>query len=191
MVCIGDSLTSFLGPNAGYPQELQQLVSVPVLNWGQPGSMTKDVLARLPKLSEIKPLAVVIELGGNDFLSGRSRAEIATNLERIISAAEEAGAEVILVEIPRGLVIDPFDGLERGLARRRDLELVPDSPIRNLILWSRVSPLGKWIGPCLSEDGLHPNSAGDCELATWVAKALERVFGEDIGRSARAGRGPE
>jgi len=180
VVCLGDSLTSFVSPEGGYPRELQQRLAVPVLNWGEPGSKTQDALRKLPQLAAVKPLAVVIELGGNDFLEGRSRAEIRANLETIIAAADEVGAAVVLFEVPRGLVIDPFGGLERGMARERDLELVPDTAIRNLVLWGRVSPLGKWIGPALSDDGLHPNELGDRYLATWVADALVRLYGKKI-----------
>ena len=180
VVCLGDSLTSFLSPEGGYPRELQQRLAIPVLNWGQAGSMTQDALRKLPQLREVKPLAVVIELGGNDFLAGRSRAEIKANLETIIATAEEVGATVVLFEVPRGLVIDPFGGLERGIARERDLELIPDTPIRNLVLWSRVSPLGKWIGPALSDDGLHPNELGDRHMAEWAAGALLRLYGQKI-----------
>jgi lysophospholipase L1-like esterase len=35
-------------------------------------------------------------------------------------------------------------------------------------------------GPYLSDDGLHPNAAGDRVLAQAVAYALVRIFGSSI-----------
>jgi lysophospholipase L1-like esterase len=38
-----------------------------------------------------------------------------------------------------------------------------------------------WIGePYLSDDGLHPNANGNKHLAKQVAKALARMYGEEI-----------
>lgn len=65
--------------------------------------------------------------------------------------------------------------------REHDLELVSDTAIRNLVLWSPHAPPGMWIGePYLSDDGLHPNTNGNKDLAERVAKALAGMYGEEI-----------
>jgi acyl-CoA thioesterase I len=103
-------------------------------------------------------------------------------------ACRDAGAEVVLMEMPRGYMIDPFAGLERDLARQYDLELVPDTAIRHLFLVSPALPPGMWLGgPFLTEDdGVHPNDLGNRFLARSVADALARMYGPAVRRPAPA-----
>lgn len=196
IVCIGDSLTSYT-QRGGYPEVLAEMVSVPVINLGQPGITSASALKKLPDLRAARPGAVVIQLGGHDFLKDASlfkiasRAALKRNIETIIAAAHSLGAEVLLIEIPRGFIIDPYAGLERELARRHDLELIPDTTIRRFVLSSPVAPPGMWLGgPYLSDDGLHPNARGNAALATTVFAALKRIYGaqsQTIAYHAQAG----
>jgi acyl-CoA thioesterase I len=174
VVCIGDSLTAF-----GYPRCLERMLSIPVVDLSRDGMSAKEALVRLPSLIAANPQAVVIELGGHDFMRGYGRAATKANLEKIVDASRSVGAEVILMEIPRGFVTDPFDGLEREMARKRDLEIIPDTAIRRLVLWSPASPPGMWLprDSRLSDDGLHPNSRGNTMLAECVAAALKGIYG--------------
>jgi lysophospholipase L1-like esterase len=180
VVCLGDSLTAGMPPDGSYTRVLQKLLTVPVVNLGQDGITSADALAKLPALVEANPQVVVVELGGHDFLKGHNRAATQANLERIIEACRTIGAEVILIEIPRGLITDPYAGMERQLARRHDLELISDTPLRKLILYSPYTPLGLRPAWRLSDDGLHPNAQGNRVLAQAVADALVRVLGSDV-----------
>lgn len=180
VVCLGDSLTSGLLPDRGYPDVLQQKIKPPVLNFGQSGMATQGGLNRIARLQQANPQVVIIELGGHDFLQGRSRAETKKNLEQLILACQAMKAEVVLMEIPRGFMTDPFAGLERQLADEHDLELVPDSAVRQLVLWSPISPPGMWIaGSHLSDDGIHTNARGSRFVAQLVADALVRMYGAE------------
>ncbi len=186
IVCLGDSLTSY-PPKGDYPAVLGSLLKVPVVNLGRPGITSKEALTVLPELVKKRPQVVVIELGGHDFLKDQSFFKTASreatrrNLERFIDAARECRAEVVLVEIPRGFITDPYAGLERELARQYDLELVADTAIRNLVLESPAGPIGVWTGgPYLSDDGLHPNARGDAYLAQCIAAALVHIYGREI-----------
>jgi lysophospholipase L1-like esterase len=191
VVCLGDSLTAFM-PGAGYPACLDRMIGPPVLNLGRPGTTAAHTLEILPAVRDLRPQVVVVELGGNDFLRGRDRKAVGADLEAIILTCREFGAEVVLVEIPRGLVWDPFGGLERRLARRHDLELVADTPIRKLVFWG-PDALGKLFGSNsqLSDDGLHPNARGDRLLAEYVRAALVRMYGPEVfDRARRPARAP-
>jgi lysophospholipase L1-like esterase len=193
VVCFGNSMTSMGPPEGGYPELLAELVAVPVVNLGQPGITTRQASGLLERLLRTGPQAVVLELGGNDFVQGQSRRTVEENLEQIIVACREYGADVILMEVPRGYFSDPYWGLERELARRYELELVPDTAIRRLLLSSPAMPPGQWTsGPYLTQaDGLHPNARGNRLLAEYVAAALQRLYGPAIRRveeSSRADR---
>ena len=182
VACLGDSLTSGVAPYGGYPDKLQDLLSVPVVNFGREGITSSDALKDLPAILDANPQAVVIELGGHDFLKGHSRSSTKANLEKLIQASRDIGAEVILFEVPRGFITDPFAGIEREIAREHDVELLSDGAVRQLVLWSPIAPPGMWTGRGLhlSDDGLHPNGKGNAHLAQCVASSLQRVFGPEI-----------
>jgi len=173
IVCVGDSLTSF-----GYPERLGELIDAPVINFGQDGITTGDALRKLPEIAAANPQVVVIELGGHDYLHGETREATKRRLQQLIDAFREMGAEVVLVEIPRGFVFDPYSGLERELAGENDLELVSDGTIRQLVLWSPYAPPGMFVSAAsrLSDDGLHPNGNGNRYMAERVQEALERIY---------------
>jgi lysophospholipase L1-like esterase len=177
VACLGDSLTAY-----GFPDVLAKQLAVPVVNHGHDGISTSDALRRLPEVLADRPQVVVVELGGHDFLRRRGRQATRANLEQIITQCRSQGAEVVLMEIPRGAVYDPFHGLERGLARKYDLELVPDTPIRYLVFGSPVAPPGMWLprDQHLSDDGLHPNARGNEVLADFVAATLVRLYGPEV-----------
>jgi lysophospholipase L1-like esterase len=177
IVCTGDSLTSM-----GYPRVLEKRFRVPVVDHAVGGSTSREALRLFPKTLDLRPQAVLIEIGGHDSLKGGSRAEAKANLESMIRGARDAGAEVILFEIPRGFITDRFAGLDRELAREYDLELIHDGAIRQLVFFSPITPLSSWTGRKLSDDGLHPNTAGNEFLADRVEAALCRVYGGSLRR---------
>ena len=184
VVCIGDSMTS-LGTLGGYPDDLQTLIAPPVINLGIGGISAKQAVEEfLPQLLQHNPQVVVIEFGGHDFLRGHSRASTKAYLETIIDKVRERGAEVVLMEIPRAYLSDPYWGLEREIARQQDVELIPDSAMRKLFLRSPTYPPGTWLGePYLTDEtGIHANARGQLVLAAAVAKALERMYGPNIRR---------
>ena len=172
VVCVGDSLTDY-----GYPQELEKLMDLEVVDLGFNGYTTVDGMELLPEILASSPSVVVLELGGHDYKDGQPRFRTKANLETMIEAIQEAGAAVILVEIPRGFVTDPYCGLERQLARKYDLELIPDTMIRRLIYWSPVIAPGAWVDSALrnSNDGLHPNERGNQMMARYIADSVRRV----------------
>lgn len=177
VVCLGDSLTDY-----GYPAELEKLVKIPVKDFGFDGYKTTDGLKLVPKIVLLKPQVVVLELGGHDYNSKEPRGETRENLVKLISFFEAADAKVILVEIPRGFINDPYYGMERDLARRMDLQLIPDTMIRRLCFWSPMFPPGSFFDKSMhnSNDGLHPNKRGNKMMARYVASSLKKVFGKDV-----------
>ncbi|MEQ8787465.1 MAG: GDSL-type esterase/lipase family protein [Pirellulaceae bacterium] len=186
VVCLGDSLTA-----GGYPTLLAERLSVPVVDMGVEGNTTRDAIAQAPALAALQPQVVVVEIGGNDYVQGATRDETRDNLQHIVNVCRNAGAEVVLVEIPRGFVADPYGGLEREIARRDDLELIPDTTIRWFVLRSPYAPPGMWLHRewHLSDDGLHPNARGSEALADRVADALATMYGPEIRKSSRDGDG--
>jgi lysophospholipase L1-like esterase len=176
VVFLGDSLTAGLSDQAAFPDYMQ--LSVPIVNMAQAGVTARDMLSRLPAVRDARPQLVIIELGGHDFLRGYPKESTRDSLIQIIDFCREIGAHVVLLEIPRGFIVDPYSGLERELARKFDLELVPDTAIRILVLRSPSSPLGSILPkPFLSDDGLHPNISGAKYLAETFKMTIVKMYG--------------
>lgn len=176
VACLGDSLTA-----GGYPSLLRRPL-IEGHDLGQDGITTRDALAKVVRVKELQPDVVVIELGGHDFLKGRGRAACAADLRTIVAAARDLGAEVVLVEIPRGFIFDPWWGLERQLARELDLELVGDGVIRSFVLFSPYAPPKMWLPAQkhLSDDGLHPNAQGHRYFARAIVAAVRYIYRESL-----------
>lgn len=174
IVCVGDSLTDGMRPDLGYPDALDKMLPNPVINEGFSGIATRQGLDLMPRVLKHNPKVVVIELGGHDFLKGHSRASTKANLVQMIDLSRENGAEVILMEIPRGFMFDPFASLEREIAYEKDVQLIADSWLREIILMSPIAPPGMWMSPSsrLSDDGIHSNPRGSHVIAQRVADAI-------------------
>jgi lysophospholipase L1-like esterase len=172
---IGDSLSVH-----GWAQRIARDLAAPAVDRSEGGINTIEGLAKLPEVLSHRPQLVILELGGHDYLESRGRDATRANLDKMIRDVRGAGAEILLFEIPRGFVTDPFGGLERELAREHDLELVTDGAIRQLVLFSPFTPLGSWTGRKLSDDGLHPNEDGHRFLAERVKASLLRLYGTRI-----------
>ncbi len=174
IACLGDSLTA-----SGYPQELAKMVAMPVVDFGVNGITTDEGIKMIPEVLTANPQLVVIELGGHDYnAEHKTRSATRANLIRLIESFREQDIAVILVEIPRGFLSDPYDGLERELAAKYDLQLIADSLIRSFIFNSPIMPPGMWLDPAkhYSDDGLHPNELGNKQFARTVSKSLTRIF---------------
>jgi len=181
-VCIGDSITSGTQSYGDYPSVLAELLTVEVLNYGKPGITSENALRSIDKIRDSNPQAIVIEIGGHDFMQGKSRESVRKNIQQLIDVANEIDAVVVLFEIPRGLVRDPYYGLERELASQHHLKLVADTAIRKLAFFGPDAPPGRWLkdDQRLSYDGIHPTDNGNKMLAEKVANALQGAFGNTI-----------
>lgn len=171
VLALGDSLTFGTGapPEAAYPAVLARLTGWNVVNAGVPGDTSAQALQRLPALlDEHRPALVLVGIGGNDFLrrqdEGRTRAQV----QRIAEAARAAGAQVLLIAVPRPTltahVLGALDDhpLYAGLAEALHLPLHPRG-------WSEVLS-----EPALRSDEIHANAQGYATFAQGLVQTLER-----------------
>lgn len=181
VVCIGDSLTDGLLPDHGYPEQLKAMVSVPVVNLGFSGISAAQGLGQMNRVLAEEPQVVVIELGGHDFLRGHGRKATKQSLTEMIKACRAGGAEVVLMEIPRGFIFDPYASLEREIAYEQDVQLVADTWLRQVVIFGPAAPPGRWFPDLqLSDDGIHSNRKGSELIAKRVLTALKKMYGNQI-----------
>lgn len=134
----GDSLSAGygLGRGTGWVDLLARRIeqnNYPwrVVNASVSGETTAGGATRLPAtLRQHRPAIVIIELGGNDGLRGLPVDAMRANLERMIKAAQRAGARPVLI----GMRLPPNYGIQyttkfhdayRSLAQRHDVVLIP------------------------------------------------------------------
>ncbi|MEO8506806.1 MAG: arylesterase [Betaproteobacteria bacterium] len=138
LLVVGDSASSGYGLAAGqvWVDLLARKLSAEgyryrVVNGSISGDTTAGGRARLPALlTQHKPAIVVIELGGNDALRGSKLTTTRDNLDAMVTAAQAAGARVLLVgmEMPSNYgpaYVREFRELFVDVARARRVPLVP------------------------------------------------------------------
>jgi len=117
ILAFGDSLTYGTGVAAkySYPVVLESLSSHKVIRSGVPGEVSADGLVRLKKvLKEVNPSLVVLCHGGNDGLRRIPASRTEGNLRSMIALVREAGAQVVLVAVPKfGIFPEALDYYER------------------------------------------------------------------------------
>jgi len=163
IICFGDSITFGYGAGQGedYPTALAKLVTIPVLNKGIDGDTTSEALKRLQSdVLDRKPLVVIIEFSGNDFLKKIPREITINNIREMIRRIQSRGAMVAIVDISAGLFLQDYRGLLSKLAKEEDAIFIP-------------SILGGIItNPSMKSDFLHPNARGYKLIAERIHRAL-------------------
>jgi len=167
IVCFGDSITSGTGAKAdeSYPSVLAQLLNHPVVNAGVSGNTTADALMRIENdvLSK-RPFAVVIELGGNDYMHGVPRNVTMNNLEEIIARIKNGKAKIFLCDIGSNLALGEYSSAYEELCRRTGAVFI--SGVMRGVLDDDTK----------KSDEMHPNAAGYQMIASRVAVVLKQYY---------------
>jgi lysophospholipase L1-like esterase len=171
VLALGDSITHGSGatPEAAYPAQLAALTGWSVVNGGVPGDTAAQAQARLPALlAEHRPALVIVSLGGNDFLRRLPDADTESHLRGIVATSREAGAQVLLVAVPRPPLAAAVGA---GLS---------DHPLYEKIAAELALPLhaGGWARVLgdekLKSDAIHANAAGYRVFAEGFVAALRQ-----------------
>lgn len=138
VLVLGDSLSAEYGLNRGkgWVKLLEQRLQAEkapraVVNASISGDTTSGGRARLPALlSQHQPSIVILELGGNDALRGLALQSSQGNLDAMIKASQDAGAQVLLVgmQVPPNYgasYTEQFAQMFQGTANRHKLALLP------------------------------------------------------------------
>lgn len=188
VAALGDSLTAGYGlePANGFVPQLQAWLDergadAHVVNAGVSGETTAGGLARVDWTLTPEVDALIVALGGNDFLRGIDPAVSRENLDGILDRADARGVEVLLVGIDAGGNYGPefedaFDAMYPALAAEHGALLAPDwfGALRD-----PGQPLSKTLAETMQPDGIHPNGRGVGliveELGPLVLELVERA----------------
>lgn len=180
IVVFGDSLTEGgLDTKTSYTDFLQRSIDekkLPfrVINMGVSGDTTTGGLARMQSAIAMNPKIVILELGGNDGLRGIPVSATKSNLERIITAFQKPGVQLVLagMTLPPNYGKDYIDSFERmylDLARRHELVFIP------FLLEGILRQLDKTPG-LMNTDGIHPTAKGNEIVAKTVMDRIEGLL---------------
>lgn len=178
LLIVGDSLSAAYGipVDQGWATLLQRQLAAEhypytIINASISGDTTANARARLAQtITRHPPAIVILELGGNDGLRGLSLAAMKDNLAAMISTAQHAGAQLLLVgvELPPNYgkqYTDKFRAVYRELATEHQVALLP----------SLVDGIGTRT-ELMQADGIHPNSRAQALIAARVREALQPLL---------------
>ena len=180
IVVFGDSLTEGgLDTKTSYTDFLQRSIDekqLPfrVINMGISGDTTTGGLARMQSAIAMNPKIVILELGGNDGLRGIPVSATKSNLERMITAFQKPGVQVVLagMTLPPNYgkeYIESFERMYLDLARRHELVFIP------FLLEGIRQQLAKTPG-LMNTDGIHPTAKGNEIVAKTVMDRIEGML---------------
>ena len=180
LMVYGDSLVAGYGLRAseGFTEQLQQALTeagrnVKVLNAGVSGDTSAGGLARLDWALSDRPDAVIIVLGGNDFLRGLDPQHTRENLRQILSRLRQDKIKILLCGMLAPVNLGPayrqqFDSIYPELAYSFNTGFYP------------FFLQGVALNPELNQpDGLHPNEAGVSVITQSVLPAVMSVLDKD------------
>jgi acyl-CoA thioesterase I len=172
VLALGDSLTFGTGaaPDTAYPAVLAGLTNWQVVNAGVPGDTAAQGLERLPALLQAHtPALVLVGLGGNDFLRRLPEADTRRHVQAACEQARAAGAQVLLIAVPRPSVAAAFTGS------------LTDHPLYGEIAEQMKLPLHRqgWsevlADESLRSDAIHANARGYAQFANGLVATARAV----------------
>ncbi|MEA5098267.1 MAG: arylesterase [Burkholderiaceae bacterium] len=172
VLAFGDSVTYGTGADASedWPTLLAGMTGWRVVNAGIPGDTTEAGKGRIKALlDEHRPALVIVEIGGNDFLRGRSPSAVKEDIRAILAAIRQSGTRAVLVAVPEptllaAVVKRPSDApLYAELGKEEKLPVIAD-------VFSNVL-----AQPELRADAIHPNARGYREMAAGILAELKKI----------------
>jgi acyl-CoA thioesterase I len=177
IAAFGDSLTAGYGVETGfsYPDFLQKDLDrsgyrYRVVNAGFSGDTTSGGLARVDTVTRIKPVIVILELGGNDGLRGTPLSSTRANLQQIVEILQKSGARIVLagITLPPNYgpdYIQSFESIYKDLSAKYKLPLIP------FLLQGAVGVPGM-----MQPDGIHATVKGNEVVASLVMRTLKPLL---------------
>jgi acyl-CoA thioesterase I len=165
LTVIGDSISAGIDPRVpSWPTVMQQMTGVPVKSLALPGAELAEALTMAAKLRR-EDRVVLIEIGGNDLLSGVSSEEFAKRLEALLVKATSPGRVLVSFELPLLPLWVSQGRAQRRLAAKYGVYLIPKRYLAEVI-----------SGRNATLDGLHLSNVGTRRMSETVAKALSNVL---------------
>jgi acyl-CoA thioesterase-1 len=170
LTVIGDSISSGIDPRSpNWPNVFQQLTGVPVKNLSKPGAGVIEARAMAESIAS-EDRVVIVEIGGNDLLSGTTSVEFERNLDSLLSKLAAPGRVVVMFELPLLPNRIEYGRIQRRLASHYGVRLIPKRYFAEII-----------SGRNSTSDGLHLSQKGGRQMALLVANVFSSVLKSPSG----------
>jgi len=162
----------------GWLQE--QGADVSVINAGVSGDTTAGGLSRVDWTLTPDVDAMIVTLGGNDYLRGIDPEVSRANLDGIMAAGQAAGVNMLLVGLEIGGNYGPaykadFEGMYVELAEAYGVPLYPD-----FAAGLRAAAGGQdGMAAFLQPDGIHPNAEGVSVIVDAIGPVVLDLVADD------------
>ena len=166
LVVIGDSLSAedFTEGGDPWPTLLAREHAIEVVNLAFSGAKAGSAAKRVTS-GEIGGAVVLVEIGGNDLLGGTTPAEFERDLDVLLTKAGDGPRLVVMLELPLPPLYNRFGEIQRRLAGRHNVVLVPKRYFASVL-----------IGEEATLDGLHLSPAGHRRMASMVWGQVSRFL---------------
>ncbi|WP_087206222.1 arylesterase [Yoonia vestfoldensis] len=177
IAALGDSLTAGYGleQGQGFVPQLEQWLrdqgaDVTIINAGVSGDTTAGGLARVGWTLTPDVDAMIVALGGNDYLRGLDPAVSRANLDGILAAGQQANLPMLLVGLEVGTNYGlaykrEFEATYTDLAARYDVPLYPD-------MFAGIRAENSDLLAFMQSDGIHPSAAGVALIVAAIGPAV-------------------
>jgi lysophospholipase L1-like esterase len=115
---------------------------------------------------------VLVELGGNDLLSGLPSRVFARDLEALLASLRQPGRTIAMMELPLFPFQSDYGRVQRTLARRFNVYLIPKRYLARVLGTQGATT-----------DGLHLSEAGTQAMADTVYS----ILGSALSRPTQSG----
>lgn len=172
VLAFGDSVTFGTGaaPGEDWPTRLVGLTAWQITNAGIPGDTAEASKSRIRSLlDEHMPALVIIEIGGNDFLRRRQPSAVKQDIKALVSAAKNAGAQVVLIAVPELSLLSVVAGKAGDSPIYQELGKEEGVPVIADVFSDILSR------PELCADKIHPNAQGYQQMASGIHAGLKSI----------------
>ena len=161
---VGDSISAGMGTKneKTWPILLSEELTIPATNLSIAGATVNTALRRqVPKVVGQKNL-VFLEIGGNDLLSYNSPEKYETDLTEIIQHLKASSNMVVWFELPLLPQYYPYGRIQRKLAGRMKVDLIPKSVLAKIFGTQGTT-----------SDGIHLTSKGHEIMAQEIRRIIK------------------
>jgi len=160
---VGDSISMGADPpGKNWPQLLGDSAKLKVQSFSAGGAKVESALVGARRIHQDDAL-VILEIGGNDLLSGTSIPKFREDLEKMMGLVCGSRRIVAMVELPLPPFYNRYGMVQRALAREHGVTLIPKRFIADVM-----------NTPGATVDGLHFSNTGHILFARALSRMLTR-----------------
>jgi lysophospholipase L1-like esterase len=168
---VGDSVSAGMNdaPEDTWPAVMKRRCSLPVVNLSQAGGTARSALRQADQIDEGRAV-VIIEIGGNDLLSGVTSEQFGSDLRRLLQEVCRPERRVLLMELPLPPFCNEYGRVQRELAAEFGCQMI-----------SKRTFVAVLAAPDGTVDSVHLSPKGHSLMADRMWNCIAPVLGRATG----------